>query len=126
MKFCGVIPHDKVFSLLTSARLSFIPLKNSNMRDSIPTKVYEALGLGCPVLLVAEGDSCAIVDEAKLGRSLSPDHVDQLTGLFDEMMDHYDQIILHREEAVRLMREKYSRQKIAENFEKELCALCGK
>ena len=48
--FCGVLPHEKVFTLLSYAKMSFIPLKNSNMKDSIPTKVYEALGIGCPVL----------------------------------------------------------------------------
>ncbi len=41
--FCGVLPHEKVFTLLSYAKMSFIPLKNSNMKDSIPTKVYEAL-----------------------------------------------------------------------------------
>ena len=126
VKLCGVIAHDKVRSVLSRAKLSFIPLKNSNMRDSIPTKVYEALGIGCPVLLVAEGDACAIVEEAGLGRCISPDHVDGLTALFDEMMDHYDEMTCHREGAVALMREKYSRQNIAVRFELTLRALCQK
>ena len=43
--FCGVLPHEKVFTLLKYAKMSIIPLKNANMKDSIPTKVYEALGL---------------------------------------------------------------------------------
>lgn len=126
VKLCGVIAHDKVRSVLSRAKLSFIPLKNSNMRDSIPTKVYEALGLGCPVLLVAEGDSCAIVEEAGLGRCLSPDRTEELPRLFDEMMDHYEDVSCRREEAVALMHKKYSRQNIAAEFEKLLRALCQK
>ena len=64
VRFCGVLPHEKVFTVLKYAKLSYIPLKNANMKDSVPTKIYEALGLGCPVLLVAEGDSCNIVHES--------------------------------------------------------------
>ena len=123
VKFCGVLPHEDVYTLLSSAKLSFISLKNSNMKDSIPTKVYEALGIGCPVLLIAEGDSCRIIEEAKLGRHLSPDCIEQLPEVFDEMINHYDQIILHKEEARRLMHDQYSRQQIAIEFAKQLRAL---
>ncbi|MCI6732151.1 MAG: glycosyltransferase family 4 protein [Lachnospiraceae bacterium] len=124
VKFCGVLPHEDVYTLLSFAKLSFISLKNSHMKDSIPTKVYEALGIGCPVLLVAEGDSCKIVEEAKLGRCVSPDHVEHLAGVFDEMIDHYDQIIIHKEAAKRLMHDQYSRQQIAIKFEKQLRDFC--
>ncbi len=118
--FCGILPHEKVYTLLSYAKISFIPLKNSNMKDSIPTKVYEALGIGCPVLLVAEGDSCDIVEEAKMGRSVSPDDVDQLAIIFDHMVENYSEYSQNKIEAKKLMHEKYSRQKIAINFEKEL------
>ena len=126
VRFCGVIEHDKVFTILSRAKISFIPLKNSNMRDSVPTKVYEALGIGCPVLLVAEGDSADIVDEAGLGRHVSPDDADGLAEVFDDMVDHYGEFDARREDAIRLMRNQYSRQKIAAEFNKKLHALCGK
>lgn len=127
VKFCGVVEHSKVFSILSRAKLSFIPLKNSNMKDSVPTKVYEALGIGCPVLLVAEGDSAAIVDDAGLGRHISPDEpIEKLVDVFDDMIEHYDEFDAHRDEAIRLMHDKYSRQKIAEELDRRLHQLCGK
>ena len=127
VKFCGVVEHSKVFSILSRAKLSFIPLKNSNMKDSVPTKVYEALGIGCPVLLVAEGDSAAIVDDAGLGRHISPDKpAEKLVEMFDDMIDHYEEFDAHRDEAIRLMHDKYSRQKIAEELNRKLHQLCGK
>ena len=126
VKFCGVVEHSKVFSILSRAKLSFIPLKNSNMKDSVPTKVYEALGIGCPVLLVAEGDSADIVADAGLGRSISPDEPEKLVDVFDDMIDHYNDFDAHRDEAIRLMHDKYSRQKIAEELNRKLHRLCGK
>lgn len=123
VRFCGVLPHEKVFALLSYAKMSFIPLKNSNMKDSIPTKVYEALGIGCPVLLVAEGDSCDIVNESEMGKCVSPDHTEQLAEVFDEMVENYSKYSEHRTEARKLMHEKYSRQQIAVAFEKQLHGL---
>lgn len=120
VRFCGVIEHNKVFTLLSKAKLSFIPLKNSNMKDSIPTKVYEALGIGCPVLLLAEGDSCKIVEEAGLGKWVSPDRAEDLPAIFDEMIANYEGYCLNREAAMELMRSKYSRQQIALRFEKQI------
>lgn len=124
VKFCGVIEHDKVFTILSHAKISFISLKNSVMKDSIPTKVYEALGIGCPVLLVAEGDAANIVDEAGLGRHVSPDETDKLVDVFDDMVTHYNDYSARKEDAIRLMYSKYSRQKIAREFENKLRNLC--
>ncbi len=118
--FCGVLPHEKVYTLLSYAKISFISLKNSNMKDSIPTKVYEALGIGCPVLLVADGDSCDIVNESQLGRCVSPDHTEDLAEVFDEMVENYSAYSTQRTGAMKLMREKYSRQQVAIGFEKQL------
>lgn len=120
VKFCGVIPHEKVRTVLQAAQISFIPLKNAKMRDSIPTKVYEALGIGCPVLLVADGDACDIVDECGLGRCISPDTPHMVTRVFDEMVDHYDSFLQKKEATIYLIKEKYSRQAIAREFAKDL------
>lgn len=124
IRFCGVIDHDKVFSLLKAAKISFIPLKSGKMKDSVPTKVYEALGIGCPVLLAAEGDSADIVDEAGMGVHISPDHTENIAELFDDMVDHYELYEKEKEHSVSLMREKYSRQKIAKEFAEELREYC--
>lgn len=124
VRFCGPIEHSKVFSVLSKAKLSFISLKTSKMKDSVPTKVYESLGIGCPVILVAEGDSAEIVEEAGLGIHISPDNTDQLVDRFDEMIDHYDDYLVHRDSAIHLMHSKYSRQKIAEELELKLRDLC--
>lgn len=118
--FCGILPHEKVLTLLSKAKISFIPLKNSTMKDSIPTKVYEALGIGCPVLLVAEGDSCDIVNESGLGKCVSPEHPEQLVDVFDEMVENYAKYSAHRTGARELMHKKYSRQQITVAFEQQL------
>lgn len=117
VRFCGVLPHEKVFTVLKYAKLSYIPLKNANMRDSVPTKIYEALGLGCPVLLVAEGDSCNIVNESRFGRCVSPNNTELLPTTFDNIVENYEALMENQKHAMQLMKSKYSRQNIAAGFE---------
>ena len=116
VQFCGPLPPEHILTVLRSADLSFIPLKSAQMKDSIPTKLYEALGVGCPVLLMAEGDACTILDETGLGMHLSPDHPERLASVFDEIIERYDQIAAYREEAEDLVKTRYSRQKITAAF----------
>lgn len=121
--FCGSLPHEQVASVLTHAKISFIPLKNSNMKDSVPTKLYESLAMGCPVLLAAAGDSCDILAECELGRSVPPEDTAGLIAAFDDMVDQYDRICLHRKKAMDIIRERHSRQHAVRVLEQELQAL---
>ncbi|MBO7708374.1 MAG: glycosyltransferase family 4 protein [Thermoguttaceae bacterium] len=126
IKFCGPIGRNKVFSVLSHAKISFVPLKNRNMTDSVPTKVYEGLGIGCPVFLVAEGDSAALIDETGLGRHVPPEELEKQVEVFDDMVDRYGELVPLKDKTARLVDDKYSRQKIAAEFEKKLRELCGK
>lgn len=123
VRFCGTLEHEKVFTILSNTQISYIPLKSSNMKDSIPTKVYEALGIGCPVLLLAEGDACDLVKETGLGLCVSPDKLEDLPKAFEELVTQNASYMEQRSKAKQIMLEKYSRQKIAVEFEKMLCEI---
>lgn len=125
VKFCGSVPHEKVYTLLTNSKLCYIPLKSSKMQDSIPTKIYEALGVGCPILLAAEGDSRSILEESGMGKCVSPDDSAEAVKAFDEIIDGYDDLIKNKAEAMELMKDKYSRQQAAAEFERILKDLTG-
>lgn len=121
--FCGRISQDVVPSVLKAAKLSFIPLKSSKMRDSVPTKLYEALGLGCPVLLLAEGDACSVLDETKLGKWVSPENVQEMAAVFDSIVQNYGKILENQKNAVQIIRDRHSRQKEAGVLYKHLSLL---
>lgn len=121
--FCGVLPHNEIASVLRNAKFSYISLKNANMKDSIPTKLYEAIGLGCPVILVAEGDACDILQETGHGRSVSPGNPELISDVFDSMIENYEAYDSNREHAKRLVKQNYSRQAIALEFREKIKSL---
>lgn len=114
----GKIDYCKVYTILKYAKISFISLKNNKMTDSIPTKMFDALGVGCPVLLFAKGDSCDILEKADLG-----EYTDDIEGLkdnFEYMINNYGKYEEKKQSAIEYIKNNYSRKKISEKFESEV------
>ncbi len=118
--FEGRLPNADMFTVLKSVDMSFVSLVNGNLKDSVPTKLYEALGVGCPVLLAAEGDSADILRESKLGITVKPN--DEIE-LWNGFMNLYENIDKYREYTVyaqKLMQGKYSRQAASVKMMREI------
>lgn len=115
VEFCGTVDARGVYTVLHHATISYIPLVSSKLKDSIPTKLYEALACGCPVLLAAEGDSVALLKEAGLGVSAAPENADELQNAFAYAIDN-KWTPEERGRAMACMRVEHSRQKFAHDF----------
>lgn len=115
VSFCGSVGAREVRSVLKSASLSFIPLVSSRLKDSIPTKLYESLACGCPVLLAAVGDSAALLDESGLGMHAAPEDQEGLLTCFDAILSRgYSSD--ERMRASRWVLENHSRQRFAQKL----------
>lgn len=117
--YCGGVPHRQIYTVLKNAKMSFVPLVNEKLTDSVPTKLYEALGVGCPVLLAACGDSVDVLNRSKLGVAVKPNDYDALWEAFCAM---YQREYTDEEKAFssNLMAENYSRQASAEKMVQEV------
>lgn len=86
VEFCGSVDARGVYTVLRHSTLSFVPLVSSRLRDSIPTKLYECISCGCPVLLAAQGDSVDLLEETGLGAHAAPEDFDGLLRAFDGLL----------------------------------------
>lgn len=114
----GRVDYSKVKTILMNSKISFVSLKNNNMTDSVPTKMFDALGVGCPIILLANGDSCKILEDSELGESAQD--MKELKSKFDYMIENYKKYEKKRDYTIKYVKEHYSRKKIAEKFEKEI------
>ncbi|MDM8300426.1 glycosyltransferase [Collinsella tanakaei] len=112
---CGRVDDRGAKTLLRHARCAFVSLKNSDMVDSIPTKLYEALGCGCPVVLAAAGDSVDVLNDCELGFAAAPENLDAIAQAFSDVVscEWTREERLHSELVVR---DRYSRQAAAISF----------
>ncbi|MBQ3499526.1 MAG: glycosyltransferase family 4 protein [Clostridia bacterium] len=118
--FAGRIPNASIYTVLHLADMSFVSLVNEKLKDSVPTKLFEALGAGCPVLLAAAGDSVDILEECGLGIAVYPNDSKALWEGFLKLYNDHGEILNKAEQAKRVVLDKYSRQKAAELLETEL------
>ena len=118
--FAGRLPNSEMFTVLKEAQLSFVSLVNDKLKDSVPTKLFEALGVGCPVLLAAMGDSADILRDCKLGIAVPPNRDDDLWNAFMEMYSDRAKYLQNRDHACSVIMAKYSRQKAAAVLESHL------
>ncbi len=71
VKMLGVLPRADAMSTMREAHLCVVPLRE-NIKDSLPTKLFDALSVGCPVVVSADGEARRIVEESGSGIAVSP------------------------------------------------------
>ena len=67
-------PKHEIPELLASADLILIPLK-THIPGAVPSKIYEAMASGRPIILVASGESADIVQDREAGLVAEPNDV---------------------------------------------------
>lgn len=70
-------PHEAIPSILSSMDVALIPLK-SFIRGAVPSKIYEAMASGIPILLIGDGEASQIVQQSRAGVTVSPGEIDGL------------------------------------------------
>ena len=74
VRFLDALPREEMPGLVASADLAIVPLKMS-LPGAVPSKIYEAMGAGVPIVLVATGEAAAIVDRSQAGVHVAPGDV---------------------------------------------------
>ncbi len=118
--FPGRLPNADMYTVLNHSGMSFVSLVNEKLTDSVPTKLYEALGVGCPVLLAAAGESVEILNESKLGLAVKPNDEEALWKAFVTLYEQRESFLQRKEYARSVILEKYSRQKAAKLMVEEI------
>lgn len=119
VEFCGKVDERSVYTVLRHADVAFVPLVSSRLRDSIPTKMYEAFACGCPVLLAAEGDAADLLDACGLGAHAAPENPTALLAAFDRLIE-YPFSDVERTAASAWVTNYHSRQRFARGFANEV------
>jgi glycosyltransferase involved in cell wall biosynthesis len=70
-------PRDAIPALLASADIAVVPLSH-RIPGAVPSKLYEAMASGVPIVLVAEGEAGDIVRSSGAGLAVSPGNIDGL------------------------------------------------
>jgi glycosyltransferase involved in cell wall biosynthesis len=70
VRFLDPMARAEIPALLASADIALVPLKLS-LPGAAPSKLYEAMGAGLPIVLIADGEAAEIVQKARAGLVVS-------------------------------------------------------
>jgi glycosyltransferase involved in cell wall biosynthesis len=79
VRFLGQRPRSEMPEILGAADAALVPLRDNPLfRTVLPSKMFEAMGAGIPVILGVEGESKERLEEAGAGIAVKPESADAL------------------------------------------------
>ncbi|MFC4346748.1 glycosyltransferase family 4 protein [Kordiimonas lipolytica] len=77
--FCASVTKEEVVRYWSVLDLAIIHLRRSDLFTTvIPSKLFECMGMGIPIILGVEGESAEIVRQAGAGITIEPENAKQL------------------------------------------------
>jgi colanic acid biosynthesis glycosyl transferase WcaI len=77
IQFLEPVPKEQIPEIIRSANALLVPLK-IQLTGAVPSKLYEAMSVGKPVILIADGEAAEIVKESDSGIVVFPGEIDAL------------------------------------------------
>jgi glycosyltransferase involved in cell wall biosynthesis len=115
VRFFDPRPASEMPALVAAADAILVTLKGQ-IPGAVPSKLYEAMASGCPVVLAAEGEAAEIVKQYEAGIVVKPGDANALADALRRLRSDPDlclQMGMNGREAVRLH---FDRSLIASNF----------
>ena len=84
LRFIDLVDQDRIPSLLASCDVALVPLA-AEFPGTMPSKVYETLASGVPVVISAGCEGARLVEEGKAGRAFRPGDSDNLAEVLVEL-----------------------------------------
>lgn len=84
--FSDSVPHDEVPSFYGALDVSLVHLRPDPLFTTvIPSKIFEAMAMGCPLLVAVEGEATRITEEAEAGVCVAGGDGDALLATIERM-----------------------------------------
>lgn len=115
VRFLDPLPREEIPALLASADIALVPLKVP-LPGAVPSKVYEAMASGVPVLLVANGEAADIVRSAGAGLVVAPGDIDGLADGLRRLANNVSERRTMGEAGRRAAVAQFDRRQIAARF----------
>ena len=110
----GQVPREQARLYLHASDASLVLLRDSDLfKTVIPSKIFEAMAAGNPVLLGVDGEARAIVEDAQAGVFIEPENAEELartTLRLKESPERCQELGQNGREAVR---KRFDRKKLA-------------
>jgi glycosyltransferase involved in cell wall biosynthesis len=86
VKMLGRVPHERIPELYAEANAAVVLLRDKPLfQGALPTKMFEAMSAGRPLVLSAAGEAAALVEEASCGVVVPPERPRELAAALTDL-----------------------------------------
>lgn len=87
----GQMPKTEMPAIWSATDISLIVLKKSDtFKTVLPSKMFEAMAMQCPIVLGVEGEARALLDAARAGIGIEPENARDLADAVVQLADDRD------------------------------------
>lgn len=109
--------RDHLLGFYRASDVSLVPLKRLPIfRKVLPSKLFELMGTGCPVICSVEGEAARLVANAEAGLCIEPESSDALVAAINRLRAEPELRRQMSASGQRFVRAHYLRSKLAEKY----------
>ena len=115
--FLDALPRDKIKNIYQLSDILFLQLKDLVIFNrTIPSKIFEYLGSGVPIIYGLKGVAADILNESRNGIKIKPECDDDLVGAVKTIKNKYDFYMGRAKKGREFVIKNYMREAIMKNY----------
>ncbi|MNX94818.1 Alpha-D-kanosaminyltransferase [compost metagenome] len=117
----GQQSRELVPRLIGMSDVCLVPLRKTPLFDAtIPSKIYEIMACGVPMIISVSGEARRLVERAKAGIGIEPENVDQLIQGIRSLRDSQEKREALGYNGARFVTEEFDRNRVAARYIRHL------
>ncbi len=119
-------PRERLLAFYRASDLSLVPLKRLPIfRKVLPSKLFELMGAGCPVVCSVEGEAARLVARSEAGVCIEPENVEALVNAIRLLRDDPAQRAQMSLNGQSFVKANYLRSTLASRYLEEMQKVSG-
>ncbi len=110
-------PRERLLSFYRASDVSLVPLRNLPIfKKVLPSKIFELMGVGCPIICSVEGEAAELIQRAKSGLCIEPESISALVQAIKQLRCDPQLMRSLAENGEQFVKANYLRSVLAEKY----------
>jgi len=124
VRFIDSVPKKEVFKFILASEMGASVLKKADAFKTVySNKTFDYMSCKKPVLMVIDGVSRALVEEAQCGTYIEPENIDDFNDKIRMYLNNPERLQTEGNNGYQYAKEKFDRQKLAQNYLENLATV---